>query len=146
MADIAKKASNAANSSTVTFSTATLDIEESLEQMTLPLAADTDEGVPVYVNSSGKFAQCDASVIGTAGFYGITTRKGKAGEPVTAIARGVVGGFTLTQNFGTDVFLSDTTGKLADAAGTVSRKVGEVIPAYGQPRGGTPAKLLRITG
>lgn len=142
MADIALKASNA--SSQVGNSTATLDVEQSIEQMTLPIAADYNEGTPVFVNSSGKFQQSDASSSGTAKCYGITVRKAKAGEPVTAIAKGVVGGFTFSQNYGTDVFLSDTDGRLADAAGTVSKKVGEVIPAYGQPRGTSPAKLLRV--
>jgi hypothetical protein len=144
MSDIALKSSNA--STQVGNTTATLDVEESFEQMTLKAAADMSEGTPVYVDGNGAFAATDASVAGTAGFYGVTTRKVKAGEPVTAIARGVVGGYTFTQAFGSAIYLSDTTGKLADAAGTVSRKIGEVIPVLGQTLGNSPAKMLRVIG
>lgn len=142
MALIALKSSNASTQSGN--STRTIDVEESNEQMTLPLAADTDEGTPVYINSTGKFAKADASVVGTSDVYGITVRKAKAGEPVTAIADGVVGGFTFAGNYGTSIYLSDTEGRLEDAAGTVKVKIGKVIPVYGQTRGTSPAKLLRI--
>lgn len=143
MADIALKSTNA--STQTGNNSRTLDVEESIEQMTLPAAVDMDEGTPVYVNSSGKFAKGDASLAGTADVYGLTTRKVKAGEPVTAIAKGVVGGFDFSsQSYGADIFLSDTEGRVGDAAGTVSTKIGEVIPVYGQPRGTNPAKLLRV--
>jgi hypothetical protein len=143
MADIALKTTNA--SSQTGNNSATLDVEESIEQMTLPAAVDMNEGTPVYVNSSAQFAKGDASVSGTTnGLYGITVRKVKAGEPVTAIAKGVVGGFTFTQAYGALIYLSDTEGRIGDAAGTVSKVVGMVIPAYGQPRGTSAAKLLRV--
>lgn len=144
MADIALKSTNASSQTGNT--TATADVEESFEQMTLPAAVDMSECSPVYIDANGKFALCDASVAGTAVFYGVTTRKVKAGEAVTAIAKGVVGGYTFTQAYGASIYLSDTEGKLADAAGTVSRKVGEVIPVWGQTRGNSPAKLLRVLG
>lgn len=142
MADIALKSTNASTQSGN--STRTLDVIESIEQRTLPLAADTDEGSPVYIDANGKFAKADASGAATAKVYGVTLRKAKAGEPVTAIAKGTVGGFVLTEAYGEDVFLSDTEGRLADAAGTVSTKVGEIVPGSGQTRGSAPAKLLRV--
>jgi hypothetical protein len=143
MADIALKSTNA--STQTGNNSRSLDVEESIEQMTLPAAVDMDEGTPVYVNSSAKFAKADGSIAGTADAYGITTRKVKAGEPVTAIAKGVVGGFDFSsQAYGADIFVSDTEGRIGDAAGTVSKKVGEVIPAYGQTRGTNPSKLLRV--
>lgn len=143
MADITLQPTNA--STQTGNGNATLNIEESFEQATLPLAADYDEGTPVFVNSSAKFQASDASAAGTAKFYGVTAKKGKAGEPRTAIAGGVAGGYDFSaQGYGDDIYLSDTEGKLSDTPGTVSVKVGEIIPALGQPRGQNPAKLLRI--
>jgi hypothetical protein len=144
MADLALKTTNA--STQTGNNNRTLDVEESFEQMTLLAAADMGEGAAVYVDSNGKFALADASGAGTADVYGITVRKVKAGEPVTAIAKGIVGGFVLTsQAYGAAIYLSDTnSGILGDAAGTVSVRVGTVVPAMGQPRGGSFAKLLRI--
>lgn len=145
MALIAKSTTNA--STQVGNTSASIDVEESFEQMTLKAAADTDEGVPVYINTSGNFAACNASSAGTAVFYGITTRKVKAGEAVTAIARGVVSGFNLSsQAYGAPIYLADTAGRLGDAVGTVTRKVAEVVPVLGQTRGSNPGKLLRIIG
>jgi len=143
MADIALLASTASNKAGN--SNVSLNVEESFEQMTLIAAADLNAGTPVYVDSNGKFAEADASAAGTADVYGITVRKVKAGQAVTAVARGVLSGFDFSaQSFGAQIFLSDTAGKVADAAGTVSKRVGRVIPAHGQPRGSSLAKLLQV--
>lgn len=143
MADIALKSTNASSQSGN--NNATADVEESLEQMTLLAAAAMNELTPVYIDSNGKFAAADASAAGTADVYGVTTRKVAAGEPVTAIAKGVVGGLTLTEAYGESVYLSDTEGRLADAPGTTSVVVGKIIPVLGQTRGTSPAKMLRVT-
>jgi predicted RecA/RadA family phage recombinase len=143
MADIALKSTNA--STQTGNNNATVDVEQSIEQMTLKAAADMNECTPVYVDSNGKFAAGDASVVGTADIYGITLRKVKAGEAVTAIAKGVLNGLDLSAiAFGASVYLSDTTGRIADAAGTVSVKLGTVVPSPVTPRGTTALKLIRV--
>jgi hypothetical protein len=143
MANIAllpSTASNKPNNSNVS-----LNVEESFEQATLFAATDLDAGTPVIINSNGDFAAADASVAGTADVYGITVRKVKAGQAVTAIARGVLSGFNFAaQSFGKDIFLSDDAGRIADGAGTVSVRIGRVIPVRGELRGQAPAKLLQV--
>jgi hypothetical protein len=145
MADISLKSTNA--STQTGNNSRSLDVEVSYEQLTYPAAVAMGEGSVVYIDSNGKFALADASAAGAAARpYGITTRKVAAGEAVTAVAKGVLGGFDFaSQGYGAEIFLSDTdSGKLADAAGTVSVKVGTVIPKYGVPRGTALPKLLRV--
>jgi hypothetical protein len=148
MPDISLKSSNA--STQTGNNTRTADVLESFEQMTLPASVAMNELTPVYVDSNGKFAPSDASIAGTAVFYGLTTRKVGAGETVTAIARGVMGGLDLAAAglaYGASVYISDTDGgRLSTAAGTVARKVGEVVPVFGQTRGTAPAKVIRVIG
>jgi hypothetical protein len=145
MSDIALKSTNA---STQTGNTnATADVEQSIEQMTLKAAADMNELTPVYVDANGKFSAADGSAAPTADVYGVTLKKVKAGRPVTAIAKGIVGGLDLSGlAYGASVFLSDTDGgRLSTAAGTVSVTVGKVIPSPVTPRGTAAIKLLRVT-
>ena len=53
-------------------------------------------------------------------------------------------GFTFTQAYGAQIFVSDTDARLGDAAGTVSVVVGRVIPAWGQSLGTAADKLLEV--
>jgi hypothetical protein len=143
MADLALSSSNA--STQTGNNNRSADVENSIEQLTYPAAVAMDELTPVYLNSSGKWAKADASAAGTADVFGLTVKKVAAGEPVTAISKGIVGGFVLTSlAYGASVYLSDTEGKVADAAGTVSVKIGRVVPVYGQVRGNSPAKMVQI--
>lgn len=143
MADIALK--DSVTSTQTGNNTQSLGVEESLEQMTLRLSVDMNAGTPVFVDSDGEWAKADASAAGTAKFYGILVKNGKAGQYRTAIAKGIVDGFDFdSQSYGAAVYLSDTEGALADAAGTVSFKIGEIIPVDLKPLGSAADKLLRI--
>ena len=52
-----------------------------------------------------------------------------AGQPVDVMVRGHIAGFDFTsQAYDTTLYLSNTAGLLADAAGTVSVVVGRVLP------------------
>lgn len=64
-------------------------------------------------------------------------------ETTTFIKKGLlnVGSALSALAYGAQVFLSDTDGTLADAAGTVSTVVGYVVPGYGAA---TPDKLLYV--
>jgi hypothetical protein len=146
MSAIALKTSTAAVVPSVTNSDVQLEIVESIEQLTLPVGAAVKAGAAVRIDTNGKFVECDGTTAGNADAYGIATHRcGAAGEALTAIAKGVLGGFDFTaQAFWSDVFISDTVGVLADAAGTSSKKVGKVIPVHSQLRGGTPMKVLQV--
>lgn len=115
------------------------------EQRTLPAAAAIAIGQAVYIDSAGKFALADASGAGTAGAFGVAIQKAtEAGEAVTAVRKGLLdmGDALDALAFGASVYLSDTnTGILADAAGTVSKVVGTVAPAWGAT---SADKLLRV--
>jgi hypothetical protein len=63
------------------------------------------------------------------------------GQVVGALYQGWLEGFTLTsQSYEDLIFVSDTAGDLADAAGTVTAPVGRVMPSSES----TPTKLLYI--
>lgn len=92
-------------------------------------AAAITAGQVVYMDANGKADLADASAAGTAGARGIALRTVAAGEPVTVLAEGEVEGFTISQAYDAPIYLSDTAGALADAAGTVSVLVGNVSAA-----------------
>lgn len=117
----------------------------------LPAVAGEDitGGTLCRFNTDGLAVNADGSAAGTADVIGMAYKSVKAGMPVTLLRRAVIDGFVLDAlAFGAYLYLSDTddTGAIGDAAGTVSVKVGRVIPAYGSsPIGGTaPDKLLLL--
>lgn len=91
-------------------------------------------GDAVYVDSSGKVQQADASVAGTAHALGIVVScpDGKtsaaSGQWVDVQVWGRIAGFS-GMTPGDVLYTSDTTAKLADAAGTVSHKMGKPLTA-----------------
>lgn len=93
-------------------------------------AAALTAGQPVYVNTSGKAGVADANgaaPINT--FRGIALETVGAGQPVSVLRRGELYGFDLSAlAFDAAVYVSDTAGSLADAAGTASLRVGRVQP------------------
>jgi hypothetical protein len=120
-------------------------IVESIDQMTLPAAEAILAGAPVRLDTStGKFTNANGTSAGEARVYGIAVRSVAANEPVTAVARGVLDGYTFSQAYDATIYLSDTDGTLADAAGTTSKIVGRVIPATATTLGTAYDKLLRV--
>lgn len=121
-------------------------IVESIHQMTLVAAETIAPGAPVRIDTAGKFTNSNGSSAGEARVWGIATGKKSiiAGMPVTAVRRGVLDGYNLTQAYDAAIYLSDTDGTLADAAGTVSTVVGRVIPATGTTLGTAYDKLLSV--
>lgn len=82
-------------------------------------------GDVVYINSAGKVAKADGSAAGTAHVRGIVVKR--QGSTVSVMKRGYLGGFDLSGvAYDAPLYLSDSTGKLADAAGTKSNVVGRV--------------------
>lgn len=104
-------------------------------------------GAPVRINTTtGQFTNSNAGTAPEARIYGIQTTKGVAdGQGHTAIRKGVLEGFNLDAlAFDAPVYLSNTDGRLADAAGTTSVAVGRVIAGRSSLRGNTPDKLLFV--
>lgn len=122
-----------------------LSIVQSIEQHTAPALEDITAGAPVRLDpAAGTFRNGNGTTSTEADIYGIATKTVKAGYPVTAIRKGVLDGFVLTGNYSSRVFVSDTDGRLADAAGTVSREMGRVIGGHAQTLGNSPDKLLLV--
>lgn len=121
-------------------------VAESIEQMTLPAAEDITAGDLVRIDtSSGKFTKANGSSDGEARVYGVATQTRKAGFGLTAIAKGVMSGWVFDAlAFDAPLYASDTDGRIADAAGTVSKVIGRVIPVTGTTLGRPYDKVLRI--
>lgn len=90
-------------------------------------------GAPVYrAAATGKYLNSDANAAAPAdSVYGIALRTVIAGEPLTvAKGKAIVDGYDLSGvDYGVAVYLSNTVGRLADAAGGTSVVVGRVAPA-----------------
>lgn len=84
-------------------------------------------GQPVYVTSAGKAGVADANASGKQQFRGIALKSVAAGEICPVLKRGYLSGYALSGvAYDGPVYLSDTAGKLADAAGTLSVNCGRV--------------------
>ncbi len=117
-----------------------------IEQLTLPAAEAITAGAPVRIDTSaGTFTNSNGTTAPEARTFGIATRTVAAGEPVTAIKRGILDGFTFSQAFDAAIYTSDTDGRLGDAAGTVSVIVGRIVPGTSSLLGTAYDKLLYVS-
>jgi len=125
-----------------------LEVVESISQMTLPTAEVCSPGQAVRLDTSnGKYTKANGTTAAEARIYGVVVggKANVAGEPVTAIRKGVLDGYDLSGlAYDAPVYLSDTDGALADAAGTVSVVVGRVIPGTSTTLGTAFDKLLLV--
>lgn len=123
-----------------------IEIAESIQQMTLPAAEAIVAGAPVRLDTStGKFTNANGTTAAEARVWGIATKSVAAGEPVTAIRRGVLDGFNFdSNNHDAAIYVSDTDGRLGDTAGTVSTVVGRVIPGTATTLGTAFDKVLSV--
>lgn len=116
-----------------------------LTQLTLPAGEAINAGQYCRPSSAGKFEYGNGTTTGEVGDGFIAEKSVAIGDPLTAHkGPGVVldlGAALDGLSYGASVYLSDTDGRLADAAGTVSLVVGKVIPGWA----GTAKKLLRLT-
>lgn len=118
-------------------------VESDIQQTSLAAEAIT-AGAPVRDDGNGLFTNSNGTDATEANAYGVATKTVVAGFPVTAVRKGVLDGFTGLPAFGAAVYVSDTDGRLADAAGTVSVKVGRVIPGTAELLGAANKKLLFV--
>lgn len=128
----------------------TAGLAESIQQRTSTCAVDIPARSAVKFDANGKWVLATASTAssGVGAFYGVSTNTKtiKAGYPLTAVRVGLMDGFTFTQAYGAAIYLSDTPGKLADAPGGNSVRVGQVVPGWAQPIGSAADKLLSLEG
>jgi hypothetical protein len=86
-------------------------------------------GEALYINTSGKVDLCDGNAAGKYQFRGIALETVGAGQAVSVLQEGILYGFDLS-NVAYDglVYVGDTAGDLADAAGTKTIFVGRCVP------------------
>lgn len=115
-------------------------------QRTFIASANITAGAPCYiVGASGKVAHSDANQTPLDVVWGISTKTVLAGEAVTLVRRGEMSGWDLTAlAYGAPVYLSDTVGRLADAAGGTNVTVGHVVPVFATTLGTAPDKAVLI--
>lgn len=100
-------------------------------------------GAPLYLDpTTGKFGLADANAAGKQQFRGIASKSVGANQAVGVIRRGRIYGYTLTGNYDSLVYLSDTVGTLDTVAGTMTVPVGRVVPIADTPSAQT--KVLYV--
>ncbi len=106
-------------------------------------AVDIQAGQPLYIDANGKANLADGNGTAPANTYvGIAMQTVKAGQDVDAAWDGDVAGFDLSGlAYGAALYVSNTAGELADAAGTTSLLVGRVYPMSDPDR----SKILHLT-
>lgn len=116
-----------------------------IEQLTGPASVAIEKGELVrYDTTTGKFVKAKATTAPNARACGMAiTKAAAAGQTITVVRKGVlnVGDALSALAFDASVYLSDTDALSADAAGTVSKILGTVVPGWGATAGD---RLLRI--
>lgn len=124
-------------------------IVESVMQYDVPAAEVFETGEALRFDSDGNGTPGNATNTTENVVTGIATRNAeRIGRTVTILEDGIadVGDALDALAFGALVFLSDTDGLLADAAGTTTVVMGKVIPGWSVPSysGASADKLLRV--
>jgi hypothetical protein len=121
-----------------------IDVVESIWQKTLPAGEAIVAGAPVRIDSDGKWTNANGTSTTENDLWGIATNSAAANENITAIRRGTLDGFTFSQAYNAPIYVADTDGRLGDAAGTASKIVGRVVPAWNQRLGTAADKVLSV--
>lgn len=114
-------------------------------------AAAIPGGSAVYFNSSGKVDLTAGGATSTSNFAGIAISRlntgfaAGIGQVCEVVRRGEVEGFTLSQAYGAKLYVSNTAGALADAAGTHGPgPVAEVVPTSEYDSSGNLKKVVFV--
>lgn len=98
-----------------------------LDAQTLRCAADLAAGTFVRQDTSGNWIQALATTAPNLLGARLLLRTCKTGEAGTAIRKGTVSGFTISQAYNVNLYVGDTGG-LSDTVGTVTQIAGRVVP------------------
>lgn len=125
---------------------ARVNVVQSYRQLTYPAAEAIVAGAPIRLDTAtGRWTNGNGTTAPEARIKAIATKSVQAGEGLTGIQSGILDGFDLSAlAYDATVFVSDTDGRLADAAGTVSTVAGRVIPAFSTTLGTAADKLLEV--
>jgi len=108
-------------------------------EVSVPAGAALAPGAPVRFDTDGKAVAASAAAEETADVYGLNATRGVNQANITCqiVRRGKVAlydadGANVLAGvpFGAVIYASDTAGRLADAAGTVSVPLGRVVPFW----------------
>ncbi len=122
-----------------------VEIVRPLQSETFVAAEAITAGAPVRIDTAtGKATNANGTLAAEARVWGIATRTVVAGEAVTVVRRGILDGFAFTQAYDAEIFVSDTDGRLGDIAGTVSTRVGRIVPGMATTLGTAYDKLLSV--
>lgn len=122
-------------------------VESPRQPRTFPAGVAITAGMVVRLNSSGAVVGADGGAAGTTDIIGVAVTGGAIGQGITVAQADAiidVGNALSALAIGALVYVSDTgtnVGVMGDVAGTSSRTVGRVIPAFGAT---TADKLIRI--
>ena len=103
-------------------------------------------GQAVYIVAADcKVALADGNVAAADQGRGIALAAAAIGEPVPVLIRGFVSGFSVSAlNGDVFVYLSDTAGALADAAGTLEVRMGRIVGGSEIDSSGNVNRMLYI--
>jgi hypothetical protein len=92
------------------------------------LAEAAEAGQIMYFDATGTLKLADANDAGLQQARGVLLTSGGIGQAVNILKKGHCAGFTLSSQTPDDqIFLSDTVGDAADAAGTMTVPIGRVV-------------------
>ena len=112
---------------TVTAAQVALPFPDNAETINGIVAETVTAGQSLFRDTNGKYQLADANAAGEQQTRALALEGGVANQSISILLRGYVSGFTLTsQAYDATIYQSDTTGALADAAGTLSVPVGQV--------------------
>lgn len=120
-------------------------LEQTTGQLTLIASEAITAGAPICIDSNGKWANSDGNGAGINIVDAIALKTAAAGEALTGVYDGLLGGFNFTdQAYRALIYVSDTVGRLGDATGTATLVVGKVIPVWSTKLGTNPDKALLV--
>lgn len=107
--------------------------------VSVTLAEAVTQGQILYQLTAGTFGIADANASGKQQARGVALAAGGAGQTISMLRRGECYGFTVSGlNADAIVYLSDTAGALADAAGTMTVNCGRITVV---PQSGSAVKV-----
>lgn len=108
--------------------------------ISVKLAAAVTQGQILYQLTDGTFGVADANDSGKQQARGVALAAGGAGQTISMLRKGECYGFTVSSmNADAIVYLSDTAGALADAAGTMTVNCGRITVV---PQSGSAVKVI----
>jgi hypothetical protein len=116
--------------------------EANLAKRTARASVAITAGQLLYLTATGTLALTNGGAAGTAQFCGVALNGGAIGDVIEYLPEGECAGFTIPQNVGVAVFVSDTPGALDDATGTITAPIGRVRGIT--DAGGTVTKVIRF--